>query len=393
MQTEVKAHSNAELWRRTFNVPAGYYQGFGPISALVQDPSVTEVMVLSDGEVFVEVGGEIRPTTVSFPDHASLISVINHVVGSVGREVSEDRPLCDARLLDGSRAHVALPPVAVDGPTLTIRKFPATPLGPDDLVRLHSATPAVMAVLEAAVLARANIVISGGTSSGKTTLLNILSGFIPPGERIVTIEDAVELQLHQRHIARLESQPGRADRQPVSMRDLVITSLRMRPDRIVVGEVRGPEALDMLQAMNTGHDGSMTTVHANRPRDTISRLETMVLMAGIELPILAIRQQIASAVNLFVHTERFRTGQRGIVQVSEVTGMEEGTISMQDLFRYAREPGPEGTVRWSLRSTGMRPVILERLLGTGIPIPAAIMELYPDMGLAAARWEPETTPP
>ncbi|TMF75642.1 MAG: CpaF family protein, partial [Chloroflexi bacterium] len=275
-------------------VQAHDYSELGPIAQLVTNPQVTEIMVMGARDIYVEIGGKILLTPLSFASDEELMVVIRRIVESVGRRIDAENPLCDARLVDGSRVHVAIPPVAVDGPLLNIRKFVLGPLTMADLIRLGSCSESAFGFLKACVSARANIIVSGGTGSGKTTLLNVLSGYIPSDERIVTIEDAAELQLRQRHVARLESRPAGPDGKGIAIRDLVISSLRMRPDRLVVGEVRGPEALDMLQAMNTGHDGSMTTLHANKPRDALSRIETLVLMAGYDLPVRAIRAQVAS---------------------------------------------------------------------------------------------------
>jgi pilus assembly protein CpaF len=358
---------------------AAYYAHFGPLVPYLNDDDVTEIMVMGDREIYVEVGGRVLLTDARFESEAALVKVIEFIAEAVGRRVDEDVPLCDARLADGSRVHAAVRPVAIDGPMLTIRRFGKDPLTVEDLVQLGSCTATALAFLEACVLAKANILISGGTGTGKTTLLNVLSGFIPEEERIVTIEDAAELQLRQRHVARLESRPAKADgRGQVSIRDLVITSLRMRPERIVVGEVRGPEALDMLQAMNTGHEGSMTTVHANKARDALSRLETLVLMAGYDLPVRAIRQQIASAFNVFVQLERTRDGARRVVQISEIGGMEDDTISMQDIFVFrSMGTGVEGKLQGAFQPTGLRPRILDRLSALGVPLPEALTVLFP----------------
>jgi pilus assembly protein CpaF len=330
--------------------------------------------------VYVESHGRILLTDVRFKDQEHLLKVIDLIVSAVGRRIDTRQPLCDARLLDGSRVNAVVPPVAIDGPMLTIRKFAKERLRITDLIHFGTITEAAASFLQASVLARANILISGGTGAGKTTLLNICSGFIPPDERIVTVEDAAELQLHQEHVCRLESRPpdvrgeGR-----IAIRDLVINALRMRPDRIVVGEVRGGEALDMLQAMNTGHDGSMTTVHANSPRDSLSRLETQVLMGGIELPSKAIRQQIASAINIVVQLNRLRDGSRRITAISEVVGMEGETISMQDIFLMKAEGADnQGNLKTTLELTGVRPQILDRLFDMGLPLPPEISRLFPD---------------
>ena len=358
----------------------GYLQALGPLRVLVEDDNLTEIMVVGPDMVYVESHGRILLTDVRFKDQEHLLKVIDLIVSAVGRRIDTRQPLCDARLLDGSRVNAVVPPVAIDGPMLTIRKFAKERLRITDLIHFGTITEAAASFLQASVLARANILISGGTGAGKTTLLNICSGFIPPDERIVTVEDAAELQLHQEHVCRLESRPpdvrgeGR-----IAIRDLVINALRMRPDRIVVGEVRGGEALDMLQAMNTGHDGSMTTVHANSPRDSLSRLETQVLMGGIELPSKAIRQQIASAINIVVQLNRLRDGSRRITAISEVVGMEGETISMQDIFLMKAEGADnQGNLKTTLELTGVRPQILDRLFDMGLPLPPEISRLFPD---------------
>ncbi|MHB1523054.1 MAG: CpaF family protein [Candidatus Dormibacteria bacterium] len=358
----------------------GYLQALGPLRVLVEDDNLTEIMVVGPDMVYVESHGRILLTDVRFKDSEHLLKVIDLIVSAVGRRIDTRQPLCDARLLDGSRVNAVVPPVAIDGPILTIRKFAKERLRITDLIHFGTITEAAASFLQASVLARANILISGGTGAGKTTLLNICSGFIPPDERIVTVEDAAELQLHQEHVCRLESRPpdvrgeGR-----IAIRDLVINALRMRPDRIVVGEVRGGEALDMLQAMNTGHDGSMTTVHANTPRDSLSRLETQVLMGGIELPSKAIRQQIAAAINIVVQLNRLRDGSRRITAISEVVGMEGETISMQDIFLMKAEGADsQGNLKTTLELTGVRPQILDRLFDMGLPLPPEISRLFPD---------------
>ncbi len=359
--------------------PLSDYGMLGPIAALFADPNVTEVMVMGPDTVYVEIGGHIQLTNLKFNSADELMHMMRFIVESVGRRIDDDSPLCDARLVDGSRVHAVIPPIAVDGPILTIRKFARDPFTEADLIGLGTSTAAGFGFLRTCVLARANILISGGTGSGKTTLLNVISGYIPPDARIVTIEDAAELQLRQRHVARLESRPPDADgRKQVTIRDLVITSLRMRPDRIVVGEVRGPEALDMLQAMNTGHEGSMTTLHANRSRDALSRLETMVLMAGVELPIKAVRQQIASAFNILVHLERLRDGSRRIVEISEITGMEDDTISTQNVYRFVTTGGgTAASLHGHFEPSGLRPRILDRLPAMGLPTPPELEGLFP----------------
>ena len=312
-----------------------YLEALGPIRPLVEDDSLTEIMVNGPEMVYVERKGKILLTDIRFDDEAHLLRVIDTIVSSVGRRIDARTPLCDARLLDGSRVNAAIPPIALDGPLLTIRKFSKDPYQVSDLIGFGTITQEGASFTQACVLARANIVISGGTGAGKTTLLNVCSGFIPIDERIITIEDAAELQLHQEHVCRLESRPPDVNGEGrVQIRDLVINSLRMRPDRIVVGECRGGEALDMLQAMNTGHDGSMTTIHANSARDALSRLETLVLMAGMDLPLKAIRQQVASAINLVVQLSRLKDGSRKITSITEVVGMEGETITMQEIFRF-----------------------------------------------------------
>jgi pilus assembly protein CpaF len=354
--------------------------GLGAIQSLIDEEDVTEIMVNGPDKVYVEIGGSMFKTEVRFDSSAELRQLIEEILAKVGRHIDEETPLCDARLLDGSRVNATLPPVSIDGPTLTIRKFARDRLKADDLIRFGTATASAVGFLQACVLARANLLVSGGTGTGKTTLLNILSGFIPTAERIVTIEDAAELQLHQDHVVRLEAQPvtkGGAGR--VAIRDLVMNSLRMRPDRIVVGECRGAEALDMLQAMNTGHDGSMTTLHANAPRDALHRLETLVLMSGIELPSKAIRQQMASAIDVIVQIQRLRDGSRRITDVVEVLGMEEDTITLQELYHW-RVTGTDesGWILGVLEPTGLRPRILDRLFEMGLQIPQEIVELFPD---------------
>jgi len=351
----------------------------GPIGPLMADPSVTEVMVMGPEAVYVEVGGKIVLTNIRFNSEDDLLHLMRFIVESVGRRLDDDSPMCDARLRDGSRVHAVIPPIAVDGPLLTIRKFAHDPFTEADLVGLGTCTVAGFGFLRTCVLARANILISGGTGSGKTTLLNVLSGYIPDDARIVTIEDAAELQLHQEHVCRLETRPKDINGEgEISIQRLVINSLRMRPERIVVGEVRGPEALDMLQAMNTGHDGSMTTIHANKPRDALARLETLVLMAGYDIPVRAIRGQIASAFNVFVQLERTRDGARRVVQINEIGGMEDDTISMQDIFVFrAMGNGPDGRLKGAFQPTGLRPRILERLSAVGVPLPEALTSLFP----------------
>ena len=343
--------------------------GLGPLEALLADPEVSEIMVNGADHVYVETHGKLRLTNVKFRDDAHVMNVINRIVSSVGRRIDESSPMVDARLADGSRVNAIIPPCALTGPTITIRKFSATPLTVADLIRFGSVSPQMVTFLEACVKARLNIVVSGGTGSGKTTLLSVLSAYIPEDERIVTIEDAAELQLRQEHVITLESKPANVEGAgAVTIRDLVRNALRMRPDRIVVGEVRSGETLDMLQAMNTGHDGSLTTAHANSPRDLMSRLETMVLMSGFDMPVKAIREQIASALDLVVHQARLRDGSRKIVSISEVVGMEGDTITLQDIFVYRPTGfGPDGTAGGFL-PTGIRPGFLEKMADNGVSV-------------------------
>jgi len=362
------------------------YSRLGVLAPLLEDMSVTEIMVMGARDIYVEVDGKILLTPYSFASDEALMEVIRYIVESIGRHIGPDSPLCDARLADGSRVHVAIPPVAVDGPMINIRRFVRGPMDMADLIRLGSCSETAFGFLKACVMARANIIVSGGTGSGKTTLLNVLSGYIPADERIVTIEDAAELQLRQRHVARLETRPAGPDGAEINIRKLVMSSLRMRPDRLVVGEVRGAEALDMLQAMNTGHDGSLTTLHANKPRDALARIETLVLMAGYDLPVRAIRAQVASAINVIVHLERLRDGTRKVVQISELTGMEEDVITMQDIFRFVRTGiDAQGRVTGRFAPSGIRPRILERLDELGQTMPVEIQQLFPEPPLRSMQ--------
>jgi len=349
--------------------------GHGPIQMYLDDPTVTEVMVNGMDRIYVERDGRLTRTDTRFMSEQHLRRVIDRIVTGVGRRLDESSPMVDARLHDGSRVNAVIPPLAVDGPSLTIRKFSRDPFQVHDLIEFGSLTKLVADLLEAAVRGRLNILVSGGTGTGKTTLLNVLSSFIPDGDRIVTIEDAVELQLHQDHVVRLESRPANVEgRGEVRIRDLVRNSLRMRPDRIVVGECRGGEALDMLQAMNTGHDGSLSTVHANSPRDALSRLETLVLMAGVDLPSRAIREQVASAVDVIVQVTRMRDGSRRVTEVAEVTGMEGDQITLQDIFAFDYGAGIDehGKFRGTIKPTGIRPLFSDRLKDHGIDLPAGI---------------------
>ena len=354
--------------------------GHGPVEPLLRDPDVTEIMVNGPDQIFVERFGRIHQVDASFVDEQHLRRVIDRIVSRVGRRVDESSPMVDARLPDGSRVNVVLPPVALDGSMLTIRKFARDAFTTEDLIGFGTFTPEVAQFLYACVRARLDIVISGGTGSGKTTTLNVLSSFLPPDERIVTIEDAAELQLRQNHVLRLESRPPNIEgRGEISVRDLVRNALRMRPDRIVIGEVRDGAALDLLQAMNTGHNGSLTTVHANSPRDSVARLETMSLMAGLELPVRAIREQIASAVDLVVHQSRLRDGSRRITHVTEVLGMEGDVVTMQDLFVFDHRAGHDehGRHLGALRWTGLRPRLLDTLADAGVPVPVGLFEGRP----------------
>ena len=337
--------------------------GFGPITPMLRDPSVDEVMVNGPERIFIERKGRLYETGARFFDNRHLVTIIQRIVEPLGRHVDEASPMVDARLPDGSRVNAVIPPLALDGPSVTVRKFAKKKLTTEDLIAFGSMTADIALFLEEAVRARQNLVVSGGTGSGKTTLLNVLSQFIPRGERLVTIEDSAELKLSHRNIVRLEARPANIEgRGRVAIRDLVINALRMRPDRIVVGECRGPEALDMLQAMNTGHDGSLTTVHANNPRDSLSRLENMVMMAGFELPSAAIREQIASAVNLIVQQNRLVDGSRKIVAISEVTGREGSTILLQDIFLFEQKGfSPDGKVQGQMVATGNIPRFVEEL--------------------------------
>lgn len=345
--------------------------GYGPIEEFLKDREVTEIMVNNPSTIYIEKFGKIYPTMKTFLDEPHLFRTIDKIVSKVGRRVDESAPYVDARLPDGSRVNVITHPLAINGPMLTIRKFAADPFTIDDLVELGTCTQKVADFLEKCVRGRMNVIASGGTGTGKTTTLNVLSSFIPEDERIITIEDAAELQLHQKHVLRLESRPPNIEgKGEITIRDLVRNTLRMRPDRIIVGEVRGGEALDMLQAMNTGHDGSISTVHANSPRDVLSRLETMVLMAGLDLPTRAIREQISSAINLIVHMNRLKDGTRRFISITEVQGMEGEIITLQDLFIFDFSMGIDerGGYRGMIKSTGLVPKFITRLNDVGIYI-------------------------
>ena len=350
--------------------------GLGPLEQLLKDPLVSDVLVNNKDHIFVERGGILSRVDLAFRDDRHLLQIIDRIVSRVGRRIDESSPMVDARLPDGSRVNAIIPPLALDGPSLSIRRFASGPLSPNRLVELNSISPEMMQVLTAAVQARISILISGGTGAGKTTLLNILSQSIPPGERLVTIEDAAELQLAQENIVRLETRPANVEGQgAVRQRQLLVNSLRMRPDRIIIGEVRGEEAFDMLQAMNTGHEGSMTTIHANTPRDAISRLESMVAMSNLNLPEKTVRQQIASAINVIVQVTRLSDGKRRITSIAEITGTEENVVSMQEVFSFIRKGiGPNGNVIGTFKPTGIRPKFLDRLRMAGVLLPAELFE-------------------
>src|SRR5689334_6636278 len=350
--------------------------GLGPLEPLLQDPTINDILVNGPKQVYVERGGILEESNIMFKDNAHLMNVIDKIVSAVGRRVDESSPMVDARLADGSRVNVIIPPLAIDGAHLSIRRFGHIPITEEDLLRNHTITEPMLELLRGAVKSRLNVVISGGTGAGKTTLLNVLSGYISDKERIVTIEDSAELQMKQRHCVRLETRPANIEgKGQVMQRQLVINSLRMRPDRIVIGEVRGEEALDMLQAMNTGHDGSLTTVHANTPRDALARVETMAMMANLNLPEKAVRRQMASAIQLVVQISRFNDGTRRVTHLSEITGMEEDIISMQDVFVFEKQGvSPDGRVVGAFTATGIRPKFAERLKASGINVPASWFE-------------------
>ncbi len=344
--------------------------GYGPLELLLPDQEINEIMVNGAKQIFVERNGELIETDVKFDNDEHLLRIIDRIVSPLGRRVDADNPTADARLPDGSRVNIVIPPVAVDGPHVTIRKFLETKMTLTDLVSMNALTPNMAKFLEACVVTRLNVLVTGNTSSGKTTVLNALSGFIPDKERIVTIEDAVELKLKQRHVVRLETKLPNVDGSgAVSVRDLVRNALRMRPDRIVVGEVRGGEAMDMLQAMNTGHTGSLTTLHSNSPRDAIARLETMAMMAGLDMPLHAIRKQIAAAVNLIVHLARLSDGSRKMTHITELSGMEGEVVTLTDIFKFDQTGiSPDGKIQGQLRPTGMRPMFTPRLEANGFKL-------------------------
>ena len=345
--------------------------GLGPLEPLLQDPSISDILVNRHDRIYIERRGRIERTKARFKDAGHLMRIIEKIVSAVGRRVDESTPLVDARLADGSRVNVIVPPLALDGPCLSIRRFAVDPLQTEDLVANGTLTAELVPLLRGIVVARLNAVISGGTGSGKTTLLNVLSGYVPEEERIITVEDSAELQLQQAHVVRLETRPPNIEgRGRISQRDLVINSLRMRPDRIIVGEVRGGEAVDMLQAMNTGHDGSLTTIHSNSPRDALARIETMVAMSGIDMPERSIREQVASAIHVIIQLSRLSDGSRRLVSLQEVTGMEGSVVTTQEIFAFERHGvEDDGTIRGELLPTGIRPRFAEKLKLVGIELP------------------------
>jgi pilus assembly protein CpaF len=350
--------------------------GLGPLEPLLHDQTISDILVNTFNSVYIERNGLLEKTTVQFRDDTHLMSIIDRIISAVGRRVDESSPMVDARLQDGSRVNAIIPPLAIDGPILSIRRFGRDPLTADELLQNRTITAPMLELLRGCVYGRMNCLISGGTGAGKTTLLNVLSSFISNRERIITVEDAAELQLHQEHVVRLETRPPNVEgKGAVRQRQLVINCLRMRPDRIVVGEVRGDEALDMLQAMNTGHDGSLTTIHANSPRDALTRLETMVAMANLNIPESAIRRQVASALDLIIQVSRMSDGTRKVINVSEVVGMEGDVVTMQDIFEFRKTGiGEKGEVLGEFLPSGIRPRLSERLLAAGIRLPAGIFE-------------------
>ncbi len=359
--------------RRLFESIVAEILGYGPLEQFLQTDGITEIMVNGPEHVYIESSGKLQRTNVTFEDNDHLLRIIDRIVAPLGRRIDEGSPMVDARLPDGSRVNAVVPPISLNGASLTIRVFSKIPFTVENLIEFGSITPEAVEFLRACVIAKLNVLVSGGTGSGKTTLLNILSSFIPDGERIVTIENAAELQLRQEHVVTLESRSANVEgRGAVTIQDLVINSLRMRPDRIIVGEVRGGEALDMLQAMNTGHDGSMTTGHANSTRDMLSRLETMVLMAGMDLPHRAIREQVASAIHLIVHQDRMRDGTRKVMSISEIQGMEGDVITTSEIFRFEQTSIEDGKVIGRLRPTGLRPKFMWKIQEAGIMLPPSI---------------------
>ncbi|RLC67529.1 MAG: CpaF family protein [Chloroflexi bacterium] len=380
MYTDLLAEEHIVLSRserkRLFEQIVAEILGLGPLEPLLADPTVTEIMVNGAKHIYVERGGKITRVNVAFESDEHLMRIIERIVAPLGRRIDESTPYVDARLADGSRVNAVIPPISLIGPVLTIRKFFKIPLTVEQLIQYGTVSAEAMEFLKAGVQAKLNIVVSGGTGTGKTTFLNILSGYIPPDERIITVENAAELQLRQEHVVTLESRPPNIEgRGEVTIQDLVINCLRMRPDRIVVGECRGPEAFDMLQAMNTGHEGSLTTIHANNPREATGRLENMILMAGMDLPHRAIREQIASAIDVIVQLERLRDGSRKVVAITEIQGMEGDVITMSDIFKFELMGYEDGKVIGALRSTGLRPKCIERVEAAGIRLPPAIFGL------------------
>jgi pilus assembly protein CpaF len=373
---QVLAEENIVLTRqerhRLFEQIAAEILGLGPLQPLLEDGEITEIMVNGAKNIYIEKKGKIHRMPITFESDEHVMRIIDRIVAPLGRRIDESSPYVDARLDDGSRVNAVIPPISLVGPVLTIRKFPENPITLEDLINYGTLTEEIIEFLRACVIARLNVVISGGTGSGKTTLLNVMSQFIPGDERIVTIENAAELQLRQEHVVTLESRPPNIEgRGEITIRQLVINSLRMRPDRIIVGEIRDEAALDMLQAMNTGHDGSMTTAHSNSPRDSLARIETMVMMAGMDLPVRAIREQVASAIDLVVHQERMRDGDRKIVQITEVSGMEGDVITMTDIFVFEQTGFEDGRVIGRFRPTGLRPKFIESIEAAGIHLPAS----------------------
>lgn len=358
---------------RLFEQISAEILGLGPLQPLLEDETVTEVMVNGAKNIYIERKGKIHRVPVTFESNDHVMRIIDRIVAPLGRRIDEASPYVDARLADGSRVNAVIPPIALNGPTITIRKFFKIPLTVEQLIQFGTLTPEALQFLKACVESKLNIVISGGTGSGKTTLLNVLSSFIPADERIITIENAAELQLRQEHVVTLESRPPNIEgRGEITIRQLVINALRMRPDRIIVGEIRDDAALDMLQAMNTGHDGSMTTLHSNSPRDTLMRLETMTMMAGMELPVRAIREQVSSAIDMIVHQERMRDGSRKVVNISEISGMEGDVITMTDIFTFEQTGYENGKVIGRLRPTGLRPKAMEKIEAAGLHLPPSV---------------------
>jgi pilus assembly protein CpaF len=374
---QVLAEENIVLSRperqRLFEQISAEILGFGPLQPLLEDETITEVMVNGAKNIYVERAGKINRIPVAFESDEHVMRIIDRIVAPLGRRIDESSPYVDARLPDGSRVNAIIPPISLVGPVLTVRKFAKNPITLEQLIEFGTITPEALQFLKACVESRLNMVISGGTGSGKTTLLNILSQFVPVDERIITVENAAELQLRQEHVVTLESRPPNIEgKGEVTIRQLVINCLRMRPDRIIVGEIRDEAALDMLQAMNTGHDGSMTTAHSNSPRDTLARMETMVMMAGMELPVRAIREQVSSAIDLIIHQERMRDGTRKVVNITEVSGMEGDIITMTDIFVFEQSGFENGKIIGRLRPTGLRPKFMDKIESSGIHLPPSI---------------------